>query len=563
MSLLRWVWAQLTSMRTALVLLFALALAAIPGSLVPQRSISAFGVSDFIAQNPTLGPIYDKIGLFNVYSSPWFSAIYLLLFISLVGCIIPRLGVYARAVRAAPPATPRRLRRLPAYARVDTDTDPGTVLAAVEQRLRRQRFRVVRHRVDGIDSIAAERGYLREAGNLVFHVSLIFVLLGVALGVATGFRGNSVVIVGNGFSNMLTQYADFTAGSRFNGDDLAPFTVVVDKFDAEFETGPVQTGAARLFRADVTVTERPGTAPRTEVLEVNHPLDVDGTTVHLVAHGYAPRVTVRDASGEVAFAGPVVFLPQDSNLKSAGVIKAPDGRPERLAFEGFFLPTGVIEERGPQSRFPSPINPMLTLNAWYGPPKTETGAPENVYTLDPAGLTPFANPAGTDRLRFVMRIGDTYTLPDGKGSITFDGLDRWVKLQISDTPGLPLTVGSIMVAVLGLCFSLFIRPRRLWVKVHAGADDTDPDRPDDDRPDDDRPDDDRQAHDESVGNRVVESRISPTTLVEIGGLDRADARSGLAEDIEALVSVVDPDHHPDADPVPGAGREVDHEGDRR
>jgi len=113
---LRFLWTQLSSMRTALVLLFALALAAIPGSLVPQRKISPVRVSEFISAHPTLGPIYDKVGMFGVFTSPWFSAIYLLLFVSLVGCIIPRVGVYGRAVRARPPRTPRNLARLPAYA---------------------------------------------------------------------------------------------------------------------------------------------------------------------------------------------------------------------------------------------------------------------------------------------------------------------------------------------------------------------------------------------------------------------------------------------------------------
>ena len=60
-----------------------------------------------------LGPIYDRLGLFNVYTSPWFSAIYLLLFVSLVGCIIPRIGVYAKALRARPPKTPRNLAGCP------------------------------------------------------------------------------------------------------------------------------------------------------------------------------------------------------------------------------------------------------------------------------------------------------------------------------------------------------------------------------------------------------------------------------------------------------------------
>jgi hypothetical protein len=86
-------------MRTALVLLFALALAAIPGSLLPQRNVSPIRASDFIKQHPVLGPVYDKAGLFHVYTSPWFSAVYLLLFISLTGCVIPRVGVYVKAAR--------------------------------------------------------------------------------------------------------------------------------------------------------------------------------------------------------------------------------------------------------------------------------------------------------------------------------------------------------------------------------------------------------------------------------------------------------------------------------
>ena len=174
---LRYLWTQLTSMRTALILLFALALAAIPGSLVPQRRISPVRVADFINEHPMLGPLYDKIGLFGVYSSPRFSAIYLLLFLSLVGCIIPRTLVYAKALRARPPKTPRNLVRLPAYAAAEIADLDHDVLDRAASALRRRHYRVDVHD----DSVAAERGYLREAGNLVFHVSLIFVLIGVLL----------------------------------------------------------------------------------------------------------------------------------------------------------------------------------------------------------------------------------------------------------------------------------------------------------------------------------------------------------------------------------------------
>jgi cytochrome c biogenesis protein len=490
---LRYLWTQLTSMRTALILLFALALAAIPGSLVPQRRISPIRVSDFISEHPTLGPIYDKIGMFSVYSSPWFSAIYLLLFVSLIGCIIPRVGVYAKALRARPPKTPRNLVRLPAYAQADIAVDDQNVLDRAAVALRGRHYRVDAHS----DSVAAERGYLREAGNLVFHISLVFVLIGVAIGVLFGFRGTSVVIVGQGFSNNLTQYDDFSAGGRFSEADLAPFSVTVQDFQVRFETGPVQRGAARLFRANVEVTQRPGGAPRQEVLEVNKPLHIGGTTVHLIGHGYAPRVTIKDAEGNVAFSGPVVMLPQDSNFTSLGTIKAPDARPERLAFEALFLPTAVLDDQGPHSIFPDALNPALFANVWYGPPKVETGKPENVYSLDTTGLTQLRQSDGQP-VRIALKVGDGVKLPDGKGTIQLDGWVRWVKLQIGDTPGVPLALIALGFAVAGLCLSLFVRPRRVWIRVRDGE----------------------------AGRRVL----------EVGGLDRADARAGLTDDVAELAA---------------------------
>jgi len=401
------------------------------------------------------------------------------------------------------------LSRLPAYARAELTTS-GDVLERAAGALRQRRYRVdVRE-----GSVAAERGYLREAGNLVFHISLLFVLLGVAIASLYGFRGTSVVVVGQGFANNLTQYDDLSAGASFGEGDLHPFSLTVQSFEVAFETGPVQRGAARLFKAQVEVTDAPGQAPHVETLEVNKPLKIDGTTVHLIGHGYAPKVTVKDAEGNVAFSGPVVFLPQDGQFTSAGAIKVPDARPERLAFEGFFLPTAVTSAGGPPtSGFPDALNPALFLNAWYGPPKVETGVPENVYSLDTTGLTTMKDAKGAP-LRFALQVGDTVQLPDGKGSVTMDGWDRWVKLQVGDSPGVPISLVAIALAVLGLCLSLFVRPRRVWVRVGDGAD----------------------------GRSVL----------EVGGLDRADARGGLTEDVselaEELSGASPPPGHASSDP---------------
>ena len=140
LALLRNSWRQLTSMRTALVLLFLLAVAAIPGSVLPQRGVNIEKVNEFFVEHPELAPKLDRLGAFEVFGSVWFSAIYLLLFASLIGCIIPRLRDHVRALRTRPPAAPKRLERLPQHAEltgVDTDAE------AVAAELRRRRWRVV------------------------------------------------------------------------------------------------------------------------------------------------------------------------------------------------------------------------------------------------------------------------------------------------------------------------------------------------------------------------------------------------------------------------------------
>lgn len=484
----RWTWGQLTSMRTALALLFLLALAAIPGSMIPQASVSAIQVLDFKREHPVLDKVFEPLGMYHVYTSAAFSAVYLLLFISLIGCILPRIAKYLRGVRKPPPRLPARIDRLPESGSSPIERRQGEALDAAQAWLRSKRYRILRSE----EGISAERGYLREGGNLVFHISLVAVLLGLAWSNLFGFHGTAVVVEGRGFSNVITQYDDFTSGTLTDTDALEPFSIDVDSFTAEFETGSVQRGAARRFDANVTVADSSGT--REELLTVNEPvITAGGSQVNLLGHGYAPSFTVRDGNGDIAFSGPVVFLPQDGNFASIGVVKVPDARPQRLAFEAFFYPTAVLGEQGPSSVFPDALNPEIYLNAWHGDPVKESGIPESVYTLNTSGLTQFKGD-GDQPLRAALVVGGGMTLPDGLGSITFDGWQRWVKLQVSQTPGNLATLISIAVGVAGLCISLSVRPRRLFVRITDG-------------------------------------------VATVGGLDRTDAASGLDEEVADLLGV--------------------------
>jgi cytochrome c biogenesis protein len=466
---LRFAWRQLTSMRTALFLLLLLAVGAVPGSIWPQRSIDSARTADYIAQHQTLGPLLDRLGFFEVYASPWFAAIYLLLFISLVGCVLPRTRLHWRAMRSTPPRTPARLERLSAHATAEVEATPDEALAAAEAVLRKRRFRVHRH---DTTSVSSERGYLKETGNLVFHLALVLVIVGVAIGHLLGWKGDVIVPVGQGFANTLSRYDTFSPGPWVKPENLSPFSLTLDKLDATFEenvTGRGQFGQPRDFTAHVSVADEPGAEPHEETVKVNHPLEMKGASVFLLGNGYAPVITVRDKEGNVVYRDATPFLAQDNNYKSVGAVKVTGATPKQLGFFGLFLPTAVItKDQGPSSIFPDAKKPALALGLYEGDLFPD-GRPQSVYTLDTKELTQIKNAKGTEPLRIWLEPGQTFELPGGRGSITFDGVERFAGLSIRSDPGKELTLVAALLALAGLIASLVVRRRRVFVRVSPAA----------------------------------------------------------------------------------------------
>lgn len=459
----RWLWRQLTSMRTALFLLLLLAVAAVPGSIIPQNGIDAVRVAQYRQDHPDLSPWIDRVAGFDVYTSPWFSAIYILLFASLVGCVLPRTRTHLRALRTPPPPTPARLERLPVHRTVTVPFEADVALAAARTTLRARRYRVVD---GGGSSVAAQRGDLRETGNLLFHLSLIGVLLAVAVGGLFGYRGQALVPQGKAFANSLTSYDTFDPGSLYDPTSLSPFSLRLDDLRVQFEesAGGAQFAQPRDFEADLGVTDEPGAKTTDQLLRVNHPLRVGGASVYLAGNGYAPRVTVRDFAGNVAFQDQVPFLAQDGFYSSSGVIKVPDAAGDQLGFVADLYPTYTMTPQGPRSVFPDKRDPVVLLTAFTGDLGLSGGAAQNVYVLDTDEMTQLEAPDGTP-FRTALRPGDTVQLPDGAGSITLDSVDRYVGLTVRHDPARGVALVSALLAIAGLSASLFIPRRRLWVRV--------------------------------------------------------------------------------------------------
>jgi cytochrome c biogenesis protein len=376
---------------------------------------------------------------------------------------------------------------LPVYQQWQSNTEVSQVVTDTAAAWKKRGWRVRQ----GDDWLSAEKGYSRETGNLLFHLSLLVLLVAVGYGGAVGYRGTVIVREDAGFANNVTQYDTFAPGRMFGADDLPPFSFELKEFESEFQRGGQQSGAPRAFRADVLVKDDPKSEPRPVTIEVNYPLRTSGITVYLVGHGYAPEFTVRDADGKVVWEDAAVFLPQDSAFTSSGVVKVPDTVPQ-IGLQGYFLPT-VSEDftNGPVSKFPAPDDPEVYLSAWQGDLGLDSGMPQSVYRLETENMKRI----GIEE----MAPGDTWNLPNSAGTVEFTGYRQWASFVITKDPGKGWALGAAIASIVGLSLSLLIPRRRAWLRV--------------------TPSDQR-------GN-----------LIEVAGLSKTEA-PGLADEISQLAKLV-------------------------
>jgi len=520
-AFLRNTWRGLTSMRTALILLFLLALASLPGALLPQWSLNQSKTAGYIRAHPGWAPWLNRLGFFEVFASPWYSAIYLLLFISLIGCLLPRSFDFVKQLGARPVATPRNLARLPLHTDYTVDDESAAVIAdRVEKTLRGKRWRVAsRTETGGVHTISAEKGYLREVGNLIFHFSLVGLLVAIAVGKLFGYEGSVIKTVGDEqgafCSTSPVVYDNFRPGLTVDGTDLTPFCLRINSFHAEY----AKSGQPLAFSTDIDY--QTGTQAGTDSwhparLQVNHPLRISGERVYLLGHGYTPKVKISYPNGDVRdLSAPFVNTTGDRMFLSTGAIKVPDPpgvpadqiRKHQLAIAGLFAPTAA--ERGGimTSVFPAADKPGLAVDIYRGDLGMETGVPQSVFAIDQKQVD---NGALVKQKRANLYLGDSVALNDGT-TITFTGYTDWVSLQTSYDPAQFAALTFAITLLTGLMTSLTIKRRRLWFRMIPQPDPADPEPPD-------------------------KSHTTRSTIVRVGGLARTD-QAGYGSEFDEMSMV--------------------------
>ncbi len=407
-----------------------------------------------------------------MFSSFWFTAIYALLFISLVGCLTPRLIEHARTLRATPVAAPRNLGRLPKHHTAEVSGEPDAVAAVVI----RAPARLAAHQPQasgGTVEISAEKGYLREFGNIVFHFSLLGLLVAVAAGKLFGYEGNVIVIAdgGPGFcSASPAAFDSFRAGNTVDGTSLYPICLRVNDFQAHY----LPTGQAMSFAANIDY--QAGADLNTDTwrpyqLKVNEPLRVGGDRVYLQGHGYAPTFTVTFPDGQTR-TQTLQWRPEDQiTLLSSGVMRfdPPGGsypdpderRKHQIAIQGLFAPTEQLDGTLLSSSFPALNNPAVAIDIYRGDTGLDTGRPQSLFSLDPRLIE---QNRLTKEARVNLRAGEDTRLDDGT-VVRFDGAVPFINLQVSHDPAQVWVLVFALTMMAGLLVSLVVRRRRVWVRL--------------------------------------------------------------------------------------------------
>jgi len=506
-------------MRTALILLFLLALASLPGALLPQWSLNSAKTGQYIADHPTIGPWLDRLGFFEVFAAPWYAAIYLLLFTSLVGCLTPRTWEFVGQLRARPVATPRNLGRLPHHDRRLVAGPVDEVADRVTAGLRGWRIaRRSEERADGPPAvtISGEKGFLRELGNLVFHFSLLGLLVAIAVGKMVGYEGSVIVNVGSQFcSTSPASYDNFRPGLLVDGTDLSPFCLDVRGFTA----GYTQAGQAISFVAEVGSQsgDLAGTDAWTDgTLQVNDPLRLAGERVYLIGHGFTPHFRVSFPDGTVRdYQQPFAPAANDPNFTSEGAVKildppgvtGDDVRRHQLAIVGIFAPTAFLHGGIMTSSFPAPDNPGVAVDVYRGDLGMEGGRSQSVFSIDTNQVD---KGALVKQARANLMPGESVTLDDGT-VVTFTGYNEWVSLQTSYDPAQGWALVFAVTLLIGLMVSLVIKRRRVWFRMFPAT----------------------------AGDGVgAHPGAADRTVVEIGGLARTD-QAGYGEEFGALAALAD------------------------
>jgi len=283
-------WRLFTSVRWAIGIISFLAVASLLGVVVPQAPASVRGdaaaEADWLAvQEERFGSLTDvmnRVGLFDVFHTPWLAYALGLLVVSVAVCTASRFPPIWRAV-----TRPRR-RVSDAYfagARHRFDCATGRAGPGLESVLRRRRYAVERFQEGETVYLFADRFQLAQLATFVSHLALIVLLAAALVSRFNGFSNGMLIAEGASAPVFPLKHPNQMQVQLL--DAIGRFSLEGEPLDYRSELAIFQ-GGEEVKRCASTV---------------NSPCSYNGYRFHQAAYfGYGADVQVRDpASGNVVY----------------------------------------------------------------------------------------------------------------------------------------------------------------------------------------------------------------------------------------------------------------------
>jgi cytochrome c biogenesis protein len=419
------VWGLLTSVDFAVVQIIVLGLLAVVGMTLHQLPDFAFrSATDYANEMDKLHATYDpvlgtgvvaaleRLQLFHVFSSIWFSVGLVVLILSIVACTIdrtPRLWRQSAEIRVIQP-DPFYDPTLPERAVVT-----GLDADAVERVLRRNRFRVRREAVGAISYLYGDRNRWTKLATLLTHTGLVLFL--VAAAVTTRFGDEQGLVVADGES--LTVQPIGTPG-----------LLLVRNLG--FEAPGFSTGHPTDFTTHLAVYQD-GRQIADKVIRVNDPLTVAGYTFHQNGFGPAPDVVIRDQSGKPLWSGPVPMTDQ-----AAG-----------FPYADFAVPGRAVALQMLLQRQPDGTGLLVVLP--YESTGTNADGSDQVQGLQPVALAE----------------GEATVPPGTDFSVELRGFSDYTLLIAKRDPGQGIVWAAFLCLIAGIVITFWMPRRRIWGRLDA------------------------------------------------------------------------------------------------
>lgn len=438
LSLPRRIWRWFRSMRTAIVLVLVLAVGSIIGTLLPQKSLDESAVQAFNQQNPSIGKLFDLLGFFNVYYSWWYIVILVMLFISLIACIIPRTSTYIKKFTQPNknPTSEAFIINLKNKAGFAISLPANEIIERATQVLKSRKY-IIREIPGKKNQIYAERGRLGGFGSLLFHYMFLVLVIGVVFGRTTGFGGYANIIEGESFTENRFNYARFTPGPFFRDNGHTNFKIMLDDFEVKYHP----SGQPADFISKVRIYDNDGKLIEKKDIRVNNKFVYKGIKAYQSSYGWAPHVTVYK-DGDKIYDQSSVFYGSSQNVVSNEL--RPDGK---LTMEAFFVPDIRTNESGGYAPGSLELkNPALYIKANI---IDENGKTKTLFDSDKSGII---------NLNEKKELGGGYI-------VEFPQVKEWTGLQIIKDDGVPIVYVSFFLGIIGLYITFYLSHRRIWVLI--------------------------------------------------------------------------------------------------